>query len=114
MRISDWSSDGALPICDHIAQVRYDRFGQVASPVDAGVVEAFLICAANEVAHVGHCAIRDHGNRLDRVHGAQVAGHAAPRKSVVEGKSGSVSVDLGGGRSNTKKTGNIQHTNTTR
>ena len=53
----------------HIAQVGNLRFWQVAAPVDAGVVKAFGVGAANEIAHVGDSRVGDNGNGLQGLTG---------------------------------------------
>ena len=73
---------------DDVADVGDDiRLGQIATPVDACVVEVDLVRAADEVAHRRHRAVGDDLDRLLQVVRAEVAGLAAE-----------VCVDLGTGR----------------
>ena len=63
---------------DDVAQVGDDgRFGHVAAPVGAGVVEAGVVGAADEVGHVGDRAVGHRGHRAKGADRGQVAGHAA-------------------------------------
>ena len=63
---------------DDVAHVGDDlRLGQVAAPVDAGVVKAGLVRAADEIAHRRDGAIGDHAQRPARADRPEVAGLAA-------------------------------------
>ena len=78
-----WMDSVPLPSGDgspatNVAQVCHQLgFGQVAAPVHALDVEVFLVCAADEIGHVGDGAVGNHVYGLDRLDGAQVAGLAA-------------------------------------
>src|SRR3546814_15918593 len=105
MRISDWSSDvcssdlAGLPL----AEVSLERFRQ---SMDINVTGTFL-CMKYQIL-----AMIERGTKGSIVNTASVAGvvgvpmhggYVGDRKSVVQGKSGSVRVDLGGGRIIKKK-----------
>src|SRR3546814_15801357 len=109
MRISDWSSDVCSSDLDRsiVAGTRMRRTGSCA---DGG--------CGKSLGYRGHCD-GDDGDQDRHPHPAHSAGHrgrvvrgytgpgraeySRDRKSVVEGKSGSVRVDLGGSRSIKKK-----------
>ena len=80
---------GRRVACDDVADVGHDiGLGQVAAPVDAGVVEVGLVGAADEVAHAGDRAVGHDLHRLASVPiGPEVARLAAE-----------VVLDLGVGR----------------
>src|SRR3546814_17583678 len=94
MRISDWSSD----VCSSDLQFTFGRRGE--QDVGAGASPCFGLCAqrarqrqttgivAGEQTRTGHRGKRHAGDQL----------RVVDRKSVVEGKSVSVRVDLGGRR----------------
>src|SRR3546814_16461693 len=88
MRISDWSSDVCLPICHRAAQ----RIGDGERADDSREIEAEQHEALQADARAADAAIRDEGGDDQRIDGQP------DRKSVVEGKSVSVRVDLGGRR----------------
>ncbi|MPN05323.1 hypothetical protein SDC9_152573 [bioreactor metagenome] len=63
---------------DHIADIGNDiRLGKVASPVGAGVVEAFVVGTADEISHVGNGTVSDDANRFFQADRTEIARLAA-------------------------------------
>src|SRR5690606_31140907 len=60
-----------------VAKVCNDGFRQISSPVHARVVKTFLVCATDEITHVGYGTVRDDIDRANRIDGAEIARHAA-------------------------------------
>ncbi len=48
----------------HAAHIGHDRLGDIAAPVDTGVVKVFFIRATDEIAHVGDGSIGNDRHRL--------------------------------------------------
>src|SRR3546814_13614153 len=102
MRISDWSSDVCSSDLDECLEVVRVEAGELPP-----VLEAVLVLGMADEVH-GH--VFDDGHVLGPVPGAQTGEVVVEddveqdRKSVVEGQSVSVRVDLGGRRIIKKKT----------
>src|SRR3546814_12744583 len=90
MRISDWSSD----VCssDLCGAARRERAGRAGDAAGGGAA-----------AHLRRGIDRGRAGRGQAARGGQPAAAGGDRKSVVEGKSVSVRVDLGGRRIIKKK-----------